>query len=192
MASRTRERLIDVARQLFLRQGIDKTTMNDIATASDRGRRTIYTYFRTKNDILDAVVSNEADKILADLESAISCATDATGKFRALADFRINVARTEATGYEVWYKSLFSSNVKRAQAVREKVTTRLYEMLDEILEEGVRSGEFNIEQARLAKSTLTMMVRGSDWTIMRQVEQEMYDKWHRDSVDFMAQGLRAH
>ncbi len=166
--------------------------MNDIATASDRGRRTIYTYFRTKNDIFEAVVSNEADKILADLESAISCASDATGKFRALADFRINIARRDATGYEVWYKSLFSSNVKRAQAVREMVTKRLYQMLDDILTEGVRTGEFDAGQARLAPSTLTMMIRGTDWSIMRQVEQEMYDKWHRDSVDFMAQGLRAH
>lgn len=190
MASRTRERLIDVARQLFLRQGIDKTTMNDIATASDRGRRTIYTYFRTKNEIFEAVVSSEAGKILVDLESAINNASDATGKFRALADFRINVARRYATGYEVWYKSLFSSNVKRAQAVREMVTNRLYEMLDDILDEGVKSGEFDAAQARLAPSTLTMMIRGTDWSIMRQVEQEMYDKWHRESVEFIINGLK--
>lgn len=192
MASRTRERLIDVARQLFLRQGIDKTTMNDIATASDRGRRTIYTYFRTKNDIFEAVVSAEAGKILADLKSAINSATDATGKIRALVNFRINVARRSAGGYQVWYKSLFSSNVKRAQAVREMVTKRLYEHIDEILAEGVKSGEFDPGQAQLAASTLTMMIRGSDWTIMRQVEQEMYDKWHRESVDFIINGLRAH
>lgn len=191
MASRTRERLIDVARQLFLHQGIDKTTMNDIATASDRGRRTIYTYFRTKNDIFEAVVSNEAGKILADLESAINSATDATSKIRELVNFRINIARRNAADYQVWYKSLFSSNIKRAQAVREMVTKRLYELIDEILDEGVKSGEFDAGQARLASSTLTMIIRGSDWTIMRQVEQEMYDKWHRESVDFIVNGLRA-
>ena len=35
--SKTREMLVDVARQLFARMGVDNTTMNDIAQASRRG-----------------------------------------------------------------------------------------------------------------------------------------------------------
>ena len=48
--SKTREMLIDVARQLFARMGVDNTTMNDIALASKKGRRTLYTYFKSKNE----------------------------------------------------------------------------------------------------------------------------------------------
>ena len=44
--SKTREMLVDVARQLFARMGVDNTTMNDIAQASKKGRRTLYTYFK--------------------------------------------------------------------------------------------------------------------------------------------------
>ena len=43
MAIKTREKLIEVARQLFARKGIENTTMNDIANASEKGRRTNYT-----------------------------------------------------------------------------------------------------------------------------------------------------
>lgn len=39
MASKTREKLIEVARQLFAHKGIENTTMSDIATASEKGRR---------------------------------------------------------------------------------------------------------------------------------------------------------
>lgn len=46
MVSKTREKFIEVARQLFARKGIENTTMNDIASASDKGRRTIYTYLK--------------------------------------------------------------------------------------------------------------------------------------------------
>ncbi|MDE6467203.1 MAG: TetR/AcrR family transcriptional regulator, partial [Duncaniella sp.] len=56
IAAKTRERLLDVARQLFVSNGVERTTMNDIATASDKGRRTIYTYFKNKKEIYDAVV----------------------------------------------------------------------------------------------------------------------------------------
>ena len=49
--SKTRERLIEVARGLFAHQGLEATTMNDIAAASGKGRRTLYTYFRNKEEI---------------------------------------------------------------------------------------------------------------------------------------------
>ena len=38
--SKTRAKLVDVARQLFAKKGVDDTTMNDIAVASKKGRRT--------------------------------------------------------------------------------------------------------------------------------------------------------
>ena len=38
--------------------------MNDIASASDKGRRTIYTYFKSKTEIFNAVVNREAALIV--------------------------------------------------------------------------------------------------------------------------------
>lgn len=61
--SKTRDMLVDVARQLFARMGVDNTTMNDIAQASRKGRRTLYTYFKSKNEIFLAVVESELDQL---------------------------------------------------------------------------------------------------------------------------------
>ena len=57
--SKTRTRLVDVARGLFAKQGLENTTMNDIAVASGKGRRTLYTYFKNKEDIYFAVGSGQ-------------------------------------------------------------------------------------------------------------------------------------
>lgn len=72
MASKTRERLLDVARQLFASNGVEKTTMNDIATASDKGRRTIYTYFKNKKEIYDAVIERESEAIVLKLRAVVT------------------------------------------------------------------------------------------------------------------------
>ena len=48
---KTRAKLVDVARQLFAKKGVEATTMNDIAVASKKGRRTLYTYFKSKDQI---------------------------------------------------------------------------------------------------------------------------------------------
>ena len=46
--TKTKDILIDVARRLFAKNGLEGTTMNDIAVESNRGRRTLYTYFKSK------------------------------------------------------------------------------------------------------------------------------------------------
>ena len=65
MVSKTREKLLDVARQLFAHKGVENTTISDIATASDKGRRTIYTYFRNKREIYNAVIERESEILVA-------------------------------------------------------------------------------------------------------------------------------
>ena len=65
--SKTRTRLVDVARGLFAKQGLENTTMNDIAVASGKGRRTLYTYFKNKEDIYFAVIETELEHLSAQL-----------------------------------------------------------------------------------------------------------------------------
>ena len=61
---KTRDKLIDIARQLFAHKGIENTTMNDIAIAAEKGRRTIYTYFKNKRDIYNAVADGASSVML--------------------------------------------------------------------------------------------------------------------------------
>ena len=72
--SKTRALLVDVARQLFAKNGLEETTMNDIAVASKKGRRTLYTYFKNKEEIYYAVIESElsllSEKLMEVLDQA--------------------------------------------------------------------------------------------------------------------------
>ena len=70
--SKTKIKLVDVARQLFAKNGVDNTTMNDIAIASKKGRRTLYTYFKSKEEIYIAVVESELEVLSDELERVAS------------------------------------------------------------------------------------------------------------------------
>ena len=61
--TKTRQKLLEVARELFAHKGLEATTMNDIAAASGRGRRTLYTYFRNKEEIYYAVIEEELERL---------------------------------------------------------------------------------------------------------------------------------
>ncbi|MBO5974252.1 MAG: helix-turn-helix transcriptional regulator, partial [Paludibacteraceae bacterium] len=62
--TKTKDVLIEVARQLFAEKGKENTTMNDIALESKKGRRTIYTYFSTKEEIFLSVIERELRDLL--------------------------------------------------------------------------------------------------------------------------------
>lgn len=190
MASRTRERLIDVARQLFVRQGIDNVTMNDIATASDRGRRTVYTYFRTKSDIYQAVVENEAQNVLSELRQAMSLASTPADRLRTLLEFRFDMPYSTRHGHEVWFHSLFSRDAKRVNTIRELINSHLYTIIDEIVTDGIRRGDFDPTQASRLESMVTLVVRGNDWTQISDLNPNRREHWRRESIDFILSAIK--
>lgn len=65
----TRDIIIDVASGLFASLGLRRTTMETIAAAAGRGRRTVYMYFGNKAEIYEAVVESEIRQITAPLEN---------------------------------------------------------------------------------------------------------------------------
>ena len=91
MVSKTRDKLIEVARQLFVYKGVENTTMNDIAAASDKGRRTIYTYFKNKKEILNAVVEKQSDAIISRLQKIVVSDLEPEEKLRVYLRLRFKI-----------------------------------------------------------------------------------------------------
>ena len=63
-------RIIEAAEEIFISKGFEQTTIEDLSKASEYSRRTIYTYFESKEDILYHIIA----KGLAQLEQAIEAA----------------------------------------------------------------------------------------------------------------------
>jgi AcrR family transcriptional regulator len=54
----TRQRIIDAAYECFWRAGYTRTSLDTIAGRADVTKRTLYSYFRSKDDLLAAVLSH--------------------------------------------------------------------------------------------------------------------------------------
>ena len=57
--SEIQERLITVGKQLFIRYGVEKTTIADIATEANVGKGTFYSFFVSKGDLFMVIYSRE-------------------------------------------------------------------------------------------------------------------------------------
>lgn len=60
-----RERLIDAAEACFDRQGVARTTIDDVATEAGVSRATVYRHVRDRDDLVLAALAREADRFLA-------------------------------------------------------------------------------------------------------------------------------
>ena len=69
-ATRTREAILATARRLIAEQGYDATSLQQIAAAMGVGKANVYYYFKTKTEILDALLTPFADSLEALLAEA--------------------------------------------------------------------------------------------------------------------------
>jgi AcrR family transcriptional regulator len=66
------ERILDAARQLMLGMGARKLSLSDVATLAGVSRPTIYRYFASKEDLIDALGTHERRRFDAAMERAMS------------------------------------------------------------------------------------------------------------------------
>lgn len=178
MVSKTRDKFIEVARQLFARKGVENTTMNDIASASDKGRRTIYTYFKNKRDIYNAVVESESDKLLMNLRLIVAKPISAEEKLREYVAVRFETMR-EIVSRNGSLKAGFFRDLRKVDRARKLISKKEIAMLREILDEGQEKGEFVIRDLNHTAVIITHMIQGLDVTYIRDslsdkgIDQEM-------------------
>lgn len=65
----TRDRIVEAADSLFYKRGFEKTSFADIADAVRLSRGNFYYYFKTKDDILEAVITLRAARTQAMLDA---------------------------------------------------------------------------------------------------------------------------
>lgn len=166
MVSKTRERFIEVARQLFARKGVENTTMNDIASASDKGRRTIYTYFKNKREIFNAVIASETDELVGRLRKIADLNEPASDKLKKYINCRFDTM-SEIVSRNGSLRAGFFRDVRKVDRARKLITDKESGLLKEILREGVDQGMFHINDIEATSLVITHTLHGLDVPYVR-------------------------
>jgi AcrR family transcriptional regulator len=91
-----RERLASAAAEVFHRQGVERTTLGDIAAAADVPLGNVYYYFKTKDQLVEAALSAHLDRlhaVTAELEQLPGPADRLKGLIDGWVDQRETAAR---------------------------------------------------------------------------------------------------
>ena len=164
--SKTEAKLVDVARQLFAKMGVENTTMNDIALASKKGRRTLYTYFKSKEDIYMAVVESELDILSDIMKRVVEKDISPDQKIIEMIYTRLDAVK-EVVYRNGTLRAAFFRDIWRVEKVRKRFDAKEIQLFKDVLREGVEKGVFQVDDIDMTAELVHYSVKGIEVPYIR-------------------------
>jgi AcrR family transcriptional regulator len=130
---------VTAAGRVFAEKGVANTAVSDIVKAAGVAQGTFYLYFKTKEDVLVAVVERTVDRLLDTAEAAVNAdGLSAVDRFMALKDALV---RVEADAPVELIELLhLPENRALHDRMAEHLLPRFVPLLVSIVEQGVTEG----------------------------------------------------
>lgn len=183
-----KQEIITIAGKIFDTFGFRKATMDDIAEGIKKRKSSIYYYFKSKEEIFQSVVLQEAKVFRWTIISAINKQQNPHDKLKAYVVTRMNII----DGLGNFNKALRDKRlmhidfVMRLKRLYDKEEVRLFK---NILTEGVEKNYFQIYDIDLAATSFITAMRGMESTILQNKDAQDIDKQIEAIIDIIFYGI---
>ncbi|MCS6828879.1 MAG: TetR/AcrR family transcriptional regulator [Caldilinea sp.] len=138
---------LDVAQRLFYQKGYDQTSVQDIIQEMGVAKGLFYHYFRSKADLLDALIERMADQAVASLQPMVNDPTlDAQTKLHRFFDSTQNwKLANKAFMLELTRVLYRDENTLMRTKIARAGVGRIAPLLADILRQGVAEGVYDVQ-----------------------------------------------
>jgi len=171
-----RNHVIDAAMTCFSQKGFQKTTMLDVATEAGVSPGALYTYFNSKEDIIEeaANVRRQSRAVRMEIASLLSGAIATIDQM--LADFFVEVDRDDPAAEsrirpQIWADALSNDRIKR---ILKDAWSDVALGLAEVVRSGQKSGEINPDLDSVSVAQMLVCL-GDGLVLHRLVDPETID-----------------
>lgn len=137
-----RREIVSASRSLFLKKGYENTTMQDVMTILQIAKGTTYHYFKSKEELLEAVVEDMAAEYMTAVETALNnCQGNALDKMRVL----FFAGRMPSEQKDAIKNLHISGNMGMHVRLLAVTLTRLAPLYASVISQGCEEGLFHTE-----------------------------------------------
>lgn len=184
----SKEQIIQAAHKVFQRFGFSKASMNDIATASRKGRRTIYTHFAGKEEVFVAVIDAEVQKLAEKLSKLIEQPMPPRDKLRKYMQTRMNALKDLTVYYDALRDDI-TSNLGFMENLRKEYDKLETSMIKCILDEGNNTGHFAIPDTSLVAEAIVLATKGFELPIFLGKSDFDHNRLINPLIDILYDGI---
>lgn len=161
--------LIEVAEGLFLENGYDRTSVNDIVKATGIAQGTFYYHFKSKEHMLEAVAEKLISGIEQEVRADITPSHDHVGK--RLNDMINVLFKIKMTSKQLLEDLHKDSNILLHNKLSKKTIDRLIPIFTDVINEGIAKKQLHVdypdETAEILASTIHYVWHLQDLTDQR-------------------------
>lgn len=137
-AKERRNEILDVAERLFATKGFDNTSTNDILDEVGIARGTLYYHFKSKEDILDAMIERISNRLVAKAKTIAGKKEIPVLQRLTMTIMALNM--NNDLGREVMEQVHRTQNALLHQKMRENLLTGVNPVITELVKEGIAQG----------------------------------------------------
>ncbi|MCX7957798.1 MAG: TetR/AcrR family transcriptional regulator, partial [Deltaproteobacteria bacterium] len=166
----TKKAIIEFASDLFLRYGLRKTTMDDVARICRIGKATLYKFFRNKEELYREILRNEMNQIFEEMERKIKNIKGVRERLVVLFETEYILLRKNMNLPEILVSTFENIDIE-IKEIADEFFERQRKLIRSVLEEGVKRGEIVVEDLSLL--SLAMMAAGQGlFSYFRNIKDE--------------------
>jgi AcrR family transcriptional regulator len=183
-----RTMIIDIARNIFSHFGFKKTTMEEIAQASRKGKSSIYYYFSSKEDIFKAVVEKEADELLQEITAGLEKIEDPVEKLKFYISTRMKRIKQLKNFYTA-LKSDYFNKLEFIEEIRKKYDYNEVKIITSILQKGIDDGKFSIENPHQSAVAIVTAMKGLEIPLFISKGNSNFEDRMNNLVNYLFYGI---
>ncbi len=183
-----RQKIIRISGHIFSRYGFRKTTMDEIAKALNKGKSSLYYYYKSKEEIFEAVVLYEANTLRNLLTKAIKSVDSPIEKLRSYVFVRMK-AFEKLSNY---YNAIFDKDLDHfdfIEKVREKYDREELAILRLIVYNGARRGYFRANNSEFTAMAIQTALKGLEVPLFWKRRHQEMDNRLEAILDVLFNGI---
>lgn len=134
--------ILDAASSLFIDKGYDGTSTNDILDAVGIARGTLYHHFKSKEDIMDALITRQTETLIAAAQNVAENKSIPVEERMVRTIFALNVSEQEGGGQAMIEHLHKPQNALMHQKMNQIIMRRIPPILAGIIEDGNEKSVF--------------------------------------------------
>jgi AcrR family transcriptional regulator len=182
--------IMKAAKELFQKFGLHKTTVDEIAEKAGVGKGTIYNYYDSKEKIFEDVLEDEVNELKNETSLELQKEQRPDEKLRKYFLLRMTLACKLAQKYTT-FKDEYLEYYSFIERIRKKYNEYEFQIIKNILQEGVDKNIFNVKDIELTASTFVMAMKGLEyyWAILTSDNIELLTQKVNTMIDLIFNGM---
>ncbi len=134
-----REQIIDSAAELFATLNFHQVLMDDVARRANLAKGTIYNYFKTKEELYRAIISDRLQHLLGILQKRVHTRNDSLTNLRRIIIHLYSFFAKYTHFFDIWYREKARLDLQAESQIAQQYQ-QIRQLMCTVLQQGVKDG----------------------------------------------------